>query len=112
MRLTDLPLDRPVATLMLLLSLVVLGTVSLFLLPLDFMPVVNEPEVDIEVPFPGSHPLESLREVVEPIEDEIATIPDVKSINGNASSGSARLEVRFDWNVDIDIKKMEIREAV
>jgi len=112
MRLTDFPLDRPVATLMLLLSLVVLGTVSLFLLPLDFMPVINEPEVDIEVPFPGSHPLESLREVIEPIEDEVATIPDVKSINGTASSGSARLEVRFDWNVDIDIKKMEIREAV
>ena len=112
MRLTDLPLDRPVATLMLLLSLVVLGTVSLFLLPLDFMPVVNEPEIDIEVPFPGSHPLESLREVLEPIEDEVATIPDVKSINGRAESGSARLEVRFDWNVDVDIKKMEVREAV
>ncbi len=112
MRLTDIPLDRPVATLMLLLSLTVLGTVAVFLLPLDFMPVVKEPEIDIEIPFPGSHPLESLREVVEPIEDELATIPDVKSINGHSESGMARLEVRFDWNVDIDIKKMEVREAV
>ncbi len=112
MRLTDIPLDRPVATLMLLLSLTVLGTVAVFLLPLDFMPVINEPEIDIEIPFPGSHPLESLREVVEPIEDELATIPDVKSINGHSESGMARLEVRFDWDVDIDIKKMEVREAV
>ena len=38
MRLTDLSLDRPTATLMLLLSLVVLGTVSMFRLPLDFDP--------------------------------------------------------------------------
>jgi len=112
MKLTDIPLDRPVATLMLLLSLTVLGTVAVFLLPLDFMPVVKEPEIDIEVPFPGSHPLESLREVVEPIEDELATIPDVKSINGHSEAGMARLEVRFDWNVDVDIKKMEVREAV
>jgi HAE1 family hydrophobic/amphiphilic exporter-1 len=111
-RLTDIPLDRPVATLMLLLSLTVLGTVAVFLLPLDFMPVINEPEIDIEVPFPGSHPLESLREVVEPIEDEIATIPDVKNIDGYTESGMARLEVRFDWNSDVDIKKMEVREAV
>ncbi len=53
-RLTDIPLDRPVATLMLLLSLTVLGTVAVFMLPLDFMPVVNEPEIDIEIPFPGA----------------------------------------------------------
>ncbi|MDX2437395.1 MAG: efflux RND transporter permease subunit [Acidobacteriota bacterium] len=112
MRLTDIPLDRPVATLMLLLSLTVLGTVAVFLLPLDFMPVVNEPEIDIEIPFPGAHPLEALREVVEPIEEEIATIPDVKRILANTQSGSARMEVMFDWGVDVDIKKMEVREAV
>ncbi len=112
MKLTDIPLDRPVATLMLLLSLTVLGVVSLFLLPLDFMPVINEPEIDIEVPFPGSHPLESLREVVQPLEDEIATIPDVKQIHANTSAGQAQMEVMFDWGVDVDIKKMEVREAV
>ena len=112
MRLTDVPLDRPVAALMLLLSLTVMGIVAVFLLPLDFMPVIKEPEIDIEIPFPGSHPLESLRQVVEPIEDELATIPDVKSINGHSESGMARLELRFDWSVDVDIKKMEVREAV
>ncbi len=88
MRLTDIPLDRPVATLMLLLSLTVLGTVAVFLLPLDFMPVVNEPEIDIEIPFPGAHPLETLREVVEPIEAEIATIP---GRDGNLGLGQLRI---------------------
>ena len=112
MKLTDIPLDRPVATLMLLLSLTVLGTVAVFMLPLDFMPIINEPEIDMEIPFPGAHPLEALREVVEPIEEEIATIPDVKRILAFTQSGSARMEVIFDWGVDIDIKKMEVREAV
>ena len=112
MRLTDIPLDRPIATLMLLLSLTVLGTVAVFMLPLDFMPIINEPEIDMEIPFPGAHPLEALREVVEPIEEEIATIPDVKRILAFTQSGSARMEVIFDWGVDVDIKKMEVREAV
>jgi len=112
MKLTDIPLDRPVATLMLLLSLTVLGTVAVFLLPLDFMPVVKEPEIDIQIPFPGAHPLEALREVVKPIEEEIATIPDVKRMLANTSAGQASMEVMFDWGVDIDIKKMEVREAV
>ena len=112
MRLTDIPLYRPIATLMLLLSLTVLGTVAVFMLPLDFMPIINEPEIDMEIPFPGAHPLEAVREVVEPIEEEIATIPDVKRILAFTQSGSARMEVIFDWGVDIDIKKMEVREAV
>jgi HAE1 family hydrophobic/amphiphilic exporter-1 len=97
---------------MLLLSLTVLGTVAVFMLPLDFMPIINEPEIDMEIPFPGAHPLEALREVVEPIEEEIATIPDVERILAFTQSGSARMEVIFDWGVDIDIKKMEVREAV
>ena len=37
-KLLDLAVDRPVATCMLLLSLMVLGTVSIFRLPLDFLP--------------------------------------------------------------------------
>ena len=80
MRLTDFPLDRPIATVMLLVCLTVLGTVAIAFLPLGFMPVVKEPEVDVEVPFPGSHPLEGLREVVRPIEEEVAAIPEVKNI--------------------------------
>jgi HAE1 family hydrophobic/amphiphilic exporter-1 len=112
MRLTDLPLDRPVATVMLLLCLTVLGTVSIFYLPLGFMPIVREPEIDVHVPFPGSHPLEGLREVVRPIEEEIATIPDVKTIWAWCSSDEAGVEVQFDWDVDPEIKLVEVRDAV
>ena len=112
MSLAELPLRRPVATLMGLLSLMVLGTVAVFELPLAFMPVVEEPQVNVSVPYPGAHPLEMLREVVEPLEGELATIPDVRSIEGRMESGSASLWVSFDWDVDQDIKKMEVREAV
>ena len=112
MRLIDVPLDRPVATLMLLLCLTVLGATAVTRLPLGFMPTVQEPEIDIEIPFLGSHPLEGLREVVRPVEEEIAAIPGVKGTWGMARPGFARLEVQFDWEEDIDLKKMEVRDAV
>ena len=112
MRLTDLPLDRPVATVMLLVALTVLGAVSVFLLPLDFMPEVAEPEIDIGVPFPGSHPLEALREVVRPIEEEVAAVSEVKSLFGFVRPGYAEVEVQFDWSANIELKKMEVRDAV
>jgi HAE1 family hydrophobic/amphiphilic exporter-1 len=112
MKWTDLPLDRPVATLMLLTSLTVLGAVAVFQLPLGFMPAVQEPEIDIEVPYPGSHPLEGLRQIVRPIEEEVATIPGIKGTFGFARSGHAQIEVQFDWEQDIELKKIEVRDAV
>ena len=112
MRLTDFPLDRPVATVMLLVCLTVLGAVAVAYLPLGFMPIVEEPEIDVFVPFPGGHPLEGLREIVRPIEEEIAAIPDVKMIYGWSNSGNAGVEAQFDWDVDVDLKLLEVREAV
>jgi HAE1 family hydrophobic/amphiphilic exporter-1 len=112
MNLADLPIRRPVAVLMLLISLLVLGAVSIPRLPLDFMPLVERPFVTVVVPFAGSHPLESLRQVVEPLEEELATIPQVESITANAEPGEARVTVEFGWSVNLDLKKMEVREAV
>ena len=88
-KLADLPLDRPVAVLMLLLCLTVLGVVAVTQIPISFMPTINQPEVDVNVPNPGSHPLENLRQIVQPIEEEVATIPGVKNIFGSARVGNA-----------------------
>ncbi len=112
MRFSDLPIDRPIATVMLLVSLMVLGAVAITDLPLDFLPLVKEPEIDVTVPFPGSHPLEALREVVQPIEEEIATIPGVEAIESSAGQSRISIETRFSWASNVDLKRMEVREAV
>ncbi|MCP3980000.1 MAG: efflux RND transporter permease subunit [bacterium] len=112
MRWTGWPLDRPIATVMMLICITVLGAVAVFHLPLGLLPIVNEPEIDISVPFPGAHPLEALRQVVEPIEAEVASIPEVKHIYGFVGPDFAEVEVQFDWNADLDVKKSEVRDAV
>ncbi|MDH3784186.1 MAG: efflux RND transporter permease subunit [Acidobacteriota bacterium] len=112
MRLSDLPIDRPVAIGMLLICITVLGSVAVTRLPLAFMPVVLEPEIDVTIPFEGSHPLEALNDVIRPIEAEIATIPDVRRIWANAGRGDVRIEASFDWGINVDLKRMEVREAV
>ncbi len=111
-KLADFPHDRPVATLMALVSLMVLGVVAIFRLPLDFMPIVEPPFVIVQVPYPGSHPLENLRQIVEPLEEEVATVSELKNLFASAEPGSASVRAEFDWSVDLDLKKLEIREAV
>lgn len=110
--LSDLPIERPVGTVMLLLSLMVFGGVAVTRLPLGFVPVLDEPQVDVEAPFPGSHPLEGLRDVGRPLEEELATIPGVERIDTRARAGQVTVEVSFDWAADVDLKKLEVRDAV
>jgi HAE1 family hydrophobic/amphiphilic exporter-1 len=111
-KLADLPHDRPVATLMALVSLMVLGVVAIFRLPLDFLPIVEPPFIIVRVPYPGSHPLENLRQIVEPLEEEVATVSELKNLYATAEPGSASVRAEFDWSVDLDLKKLEVREAV
>lgn len=111
-KLADLPIDRPVATLMLLVSCMVLGTAALVDLPLGFMPIVKEPEVDVEASFPGGQPLEILDRLVRPLEEEVATIPGITELSSRARPGQGSLEVRFDWDRDPDLLRLEVREAV
>lgn len=110
--LADLPLRRPVSTLVLLLCLAVLGGVALLRLPMGFIPLVDEPEVDVEVPWPGCHPLEGLREVARPLEEELAAIPAVKHVRSTCEPGKVQLEVEFDWSSDISLMRLEVRDAV
>ncbi|MEM7244804.1 MAG: efflux RND transporter permease subunit [Acidobacteriota bacterium] len=110
--LSELPLRRPVGTVMLLVSLIVLGGVSLTKLPLGFMPSFDEPEIDVEIEMPGGHPMEVLRQAVLPVEGAVATVSGTTDISGFVRSSSAKVEVRFDWSEDMDIKLLEVREAV
>lgn len=112
MSLSDLPIRRPVATCMLLVCLMVLGVVAVFRLPLDAMPIIVEPEIDIEVPYPGSHPLEALRSVAQPIEEEVATIPGLRHVDTRSWRGQVQVEAQFDWSANVDLKKVEVHEAV
>jgi len=111
-RVADLPIDRPVATLMLLLSGCVLGVVAVKEMPVDFLPVVERPEVEVQVPFPGSHPLEALDEVARPIEEEIATIPAVQRIQTEAVAGHVEIDAECDWSTDLNLARLEVKEAV
>ena len=107
MKLLEIPIYRPVTTGMFLVCLTVLGVVGIYLLPLDFFPMVKEPEIDVNVPFPGSHPLEALEKVARPLEEEIATINGLKRMETDIRNSNVEIEAIFSWSSDVDLKRME-----
>ncbi len=112
MTLAEFAIRRPVTTFMGLVSLMVLGTVAIWRLPLGFMPDVSYPSVEVEVPYPNAHPLELVRDVLEPLEDEIALVQGLKRLESEARPGSGEITCSFDAGDNIALRRLEIRDAV
>ena len=73
MTLPELAIKRHVTTLMIIVSLLVLGLVALNRLPLAFMPDVVEPELFVRIPYESASPDQIERMVVRPAEDATRT---------------------------------------
>ncbi len=66
------------------------------------------PVTRVIVSLPGADPVDIERLVVEPIEDAIAELDDVKEIRSSSRDGLGVLSVEFDWSVDADDKHDEV----
>ena len=112
MSLTELSVRRPVTTIMVFLSLVVVGLIATRLVPLEFFPDISFPGAFVQIPYPNSTPTEVEEQVVRPIEEVLATISGVESINSNAGENNGGVQVIFKQGSDIDLKAIEIKQKI
>ncbi|MEL7372442.1 MAG: efflux RND transporter permease subunit, partial [Myxococcota bacterium] len=112
MSLPDLAVKRPVTTLMLLISMVVLGTVALTRLPLAFMPDIEEPELFIRVPYPNASPEQVERMIVRPIEEAVGTVRGVSHMWASCMDDAGVVGLSFDWSTDMRIARVEVWERL
>lgn len=110
MGLTRLSLARPVAIVMLFAALVVLGLQSYGRLAVDRLPPTNFPSVSVNVNYAGASPRDIETLIAIPLEKAVAGLRGVDSVSSTSSLGSARLNINFteDTNLDqaaIDVEK-------
>ncbi len=112
MRLTRLALRRPVTLMMVLVSVLVLGGVSVGQLKLAFLPRVDFPFVAVFIPYQNGLPEENERRIVRPIEEVLATLGGVRAINSYSDADAVQVGVEFDWGRDVDLVRLEIKEKL
>ena len=112
MSLTELSVKRPVTTMMVFLSLVVVGLIATRLVPLEFLPNISFPGAFIQVPYPNASPTEVQEQVIRPMEEVLATISGVDHINSNSGENNGGIQVLFKQGADIDLKAIEIKEKI
>jgi HAE1 family hydrophobic/amphiphilic exporter-1 len=113
MNITELSIRRPVTTIMLFVSMVAIGLIAAFKLPLEAEPEATIPFFFVSLPYAGSTPEEVERNVLRPVEEAIATMPGIKSMNSRANAEGGTIQVEFsDWSRDIALAASEARERI
>lgn len=110
--LSDLALDRPVSTIMVLTALFVLGMIATIKLPLAFMPAKEAQSVQVRLDITRTSPEVLEREVIRPMEDAVAGIRDLKEMRTSSGGWGVRLRLSFLPGTDIDARKIELRDRI
>ncbi len=112
MTLPEIAIRRHVTTLMVLVSLVVLGLVALSRMPLAFMPDIVEPELFVRVPYENASPEQVERMIVRPMEDALGSVRGLESMWSMCNAEGGRVRLEFGWDTDLSEVRVEIWEKI
>ena len=103
---------RPVTVLMVIVSILILGLISLSRLSIDFMPSMQVPYISINTRYKNAGPEEIERSVTKIIEGAVATVNNIKNITSTSREDSSNVLIEFNWGVDLTEATEDIREAL
>ncbi|WP_134709307.1 efflux RND transporter permease subunit [Stenotrophomonas maltophilia] len=113
MSVAEFSIRRPVTTIMCFVSLVVIGLIASFRLPLEALPDISAPFLFVQIPYTGSTPEEVERTIIRPVEESLATMTGIKRMRSSATSEAALIYIEFsDWDRDIAIAASDARERI
>lgn len=113
MSVAEFSIRRPVTTIMCFVSLVVIGLIASFRLPLEALPDISAPFLFVQIPYTGSTPEEVERTIIRPVEESLATMTGIKRMRSSATSEAALIFIEFsDWDRDIAIAASDARERI
>jgi len=97
---------------MMVVSVVVLGLLSVGRISLDMFPSFERPVLQVSVPYPDASPTEVERRIVRPLEEALGTVRSLDVIRSTASQNRGSVELEFRPGTNMDMAALEVRERV
>jgi multidrug efflux pump len=105
-------IQRPVATTLLTVGVVLAGAFAYLKLPVSPLPQVDYPTISVSASLPGADPETVSTSVAEPLERYLGQIADVTEITSQSSSGQTRITLQFDLDRDINGAARDVQAAI
>jgi multidrug efflux pump len=105
-------IQRPVATSLLSLALLLAGSVAYSLLPVSSLPDVDMPVIGVSAGMPGASPETMASAVATPLERQFGRIAGINQMTSTSSLGAASVTLQFDINRNIDAAARDVQAAI
>jgi multidrug efflux pump len=112
MRLSELFIRRPIATVLLAAAIVLGGWLGYFALPVSSLPQVDFPTVEVTTELPGANPDTMARLVTASLERQFGQIQSLESMSSVSSFGFSRITLQFALDRDIDAAAQDVQAAI
>jgi HAE1 family hydrophobic/amphiphilic exporter-1 len=110
--LSDLSIQRPVLTWMMVLALIVFGVLGYNRLGVDHFPSMEFPMVTVTATLEGASPEGMEEDVTDVLEEHLNTIQGIRSLRSTTTQGSASIVVEFALGTDLEAAAQDVRAEV
>ncbi|HEY1090550.1 MAG TPA: efflux RND transporter permease subunit [Burkholderiaceae bacterium] len=105
-------IERPVATSLLMLAILLAGLLAYRLLPLSALPEVDYPTIEVTTLYPGASPEVISTTVTAPLERQFGAMPGLSQMTSTSSGGASVITLRFSLGLSLDVAEQEVQAAI
>jgi multidrug efflux pump len=103
---------RPVATVLFMVAIVLVGGVAYLQLPVSALPQVDYPTIQVMTFYPGASPDVMASSVTAPLERQFGQVPGLDQMTSTSSDGSSVIILQFTLTLDIDVAEQQVQQAI
>ena len=112
MNISDSAIERPVATTLLTIALLLAGLLAFLNLPVSPLPEVDFPVIAVGASLPGASPETMASSVATPLERQFGRIAGVNEMTSVSQLGSTGITLQFDLDRDINGAARDVQAAI
>ena len=105
-------IDRPVATSLLMIAILLVGVMAFRFLPLSALPEVDYPTIQVQTFYPGASPEVMTSAVTAPLERQFGQMASLSQMMSQSSAGASVITLRFGLDISLDIAEQEVQAAI
>ena len=105
-------IDRPVATSLLMIAILLVGVGAYRFFPLSALPEVDYPTIQVQTFYPGASPEVMTSAVTAPLERQFGQMASLNQMMSQSSAGASVITLRFGLDIALDIAEQEVQAAI
>ena len=105
-------IQRPIAVIMVLIAVMVLGIAAIRKLPVSLVPDIDIPQITVQVTSADLSARELNETMISPLRSELVQVPHLSNITCTARDGNGLIQMTFDYGADADYIFIDVNERV